>query len=165
MASRSSLRLRRLSDRATIVQKQLIKFQIRQTGFLLPIESVYRAVVFNRSEIRRQEVMFEGQSLRLVEVDRHILGHATAQPSVIPQIISLIVQTSGEFGQRFVLPIDSAPSLCRVPETSLVPLPKTYRVQCVESITDSSADDRLCFLLNPDQLAAAIMDAKVLALS
>lgn len=128
-----------------------------------------------------EQIRFEEQVLAVLNVDQQLFNRRDRQPQASQQV-ALIVETgqgklgqglgqglghaltgelndewndSGEFhgsDRLIALPIDSAPSLCRIPTSSLVPLPKTYQVNCVMGMTDNSADPPLRFLLNATQL-------------
>ncbi|NJR68574.1 MAG: hypothetical protein HC771_07810 [Synechococcales cyanobacterium CRU_2_2] len=173
MATRSSVRLGRLSDRAITPQRQLITFRLRRTGFFLPLQWVYRAMVFDAQDIRQNQVSFEQYNLPLVNVGQIIFGDAdpVRRPSAL---IGLVLQQPSQQAPRpssleqppleqlenapqLVLPIDSAPALCRVSDSSFVPLPHTYAVQCVAEMTDNSSDYPLHLLLNPQQLFAQLL--------
>jgi chemotaxis signal transduction protein len=143
----SSLRLRRLVDRQVEIKQQLITFHLREIPFLLPIQSVYRALTFTQWD-SFTTLDYEGMSLPIIDVDRQIFGHKSSHPPAAP--IALIVQNQNQ--QRCCLPIDSAPSLCRVPASNFVALPKTYQVRCVSDITSSTSDQPLMFRLNPEEL-------------
>lgn len=166
MATRSSPRLSRLSDRAVVIQRQLITFPIHQTDFLLPLEWVYRAVVFSSEHVHEGQVHFADGCLPLLDVERSLLGETTSTDSFqenlakinlgrekqSPEpIAGLILQQPGHEPQ-WVLPLDAAPTLCRIPDDCFVPLPRTYTVQCVKEMTDNSGDHPLHFLIDPSQL-------------
>ncbi len=158
MATRAA-RLPRLNDRKVEVQQQLITFEIRGMGFLMPIEAVHRAIVFDYGRHLLRYINFEQSILPVVAVERTILNQAEeTPPSSKPsqQQIALIIEVlsgfSEELQHRIVLPIDSPPSLCRLADSDLLPLPQTYEVKCVNGMTKVNADQPLQFLLNPNQL-------------
>ncbi len=166
MATRSSPRLSRLRDRAVVIQRQLISFSIHQTGFLLPLEWVYRAVVFAPEHVRAGQVHFADGSLPLIDGKHSLFGAETSEhhhPGTLASkqfgseqqrskaIAGLILQQPGNDPQ-WVLPIEAAPTLCRIPDDCFVPMPRTYTVQCVKEMTDHSGDYPLHFLLDPLQL-------------
>ncbi len=155
MASTTSFRLRRLGDRQTEVQKQLIAFQLHGQQFLIAIEAVYKAVVFEQpldpAQLDHNELAFEDRVLPIIDGKHLILGEApTPLKRRQPIHIALVVRDQGE--KAVLLPIDSAPSLCRVKESSLVKLPKTYNIRCVALMTEAAANPPLCFLLDPEML-------------
>lgn len=161
MATRTT-RLTRLNDRKVERQQQLITFEIRGVSFLMPIEAVNRAIVFDHNCHPLKYINFERDILPVVLVDRHIFNRMEAQTSSskkTQQQIALIIEAlpgfSSEQGQRITLPIDSPPSLCRISESDLLPLPKTYEVKCVDGMTKADAAHPLQFLLNPNQLVAS----------
>jgi hypothetical protein len=161
MATRSSVRLSRLSDRAIVVQRQLISFQLRQTGFFLPLDWVYRAMVFEANAIRQNQVSFDEYRLPLVNVGKMIFGEDTP-PHPPGTLIGLVLQRPGTAPQ-LILPIDSAPALCRIPDASFVPLPQTYAVHCITEMTDNNSSYPLHFLLSPQQLLTQVPQIQPLA--
>lgn len=165
-------RLPRLTDRKVEVQQQLITFEIRGVGFLMPIEAVHRAIVFDYdNSLPLRYINFEQNILPVIAVESQILNHPAeelpASPGLAqaPQQIALIVEalSAPAMAQehRIVLPIDSPPSLCRMAESDLLPLPKTYEVQCVDGMTKANADQPLQFLLNPHRLVESQMEAQL----
>jgi len=164
-------RLPRLTDRKVEVQQQLITFEIRGVGFLMPIEAVHRAIVFDYDDsLPLRYINFEQNILPVIAVESQILNRpAEALPPASPdpalQQIALIVEAlSGpamEQEHRIALPIDSPPSLCRMAESDLLPLPKTYEVQCVDGMTKANADQPLQFLLNPHRLVESQIEAQL----
>ena len=153
--SNRTARLARLTDHIAEVTQQLITFEIRGVGFLLPIESVFKAIVFNSLGHPFKQIDFEGNLLPVLNVNHHIFNRIDESHAHPQQQIALIVQTYVPQNTQtlVVLPIDSAPSLCRVANSSLVPLPRIYQVKCVDGMTNQTADQPLRFLLNPAQLA------------
>lgn len=167
MATRTA-RLPRLSDRKVEVQQQLITFEICGVGFLMPIEAVHRAIVFDHDCHPLRYINFEQSILPVVYVDRQIFNRiedpATSPHGPRQQIALIIAALSGlsaDQGHRVTLPIESPPSLCRIPESNLLPLPKTYKVKCVDGMTKATADQPLQFLLNPDQLVESQATAQL----
>lgn len=156
MANRTA-RLPRLTDHIAEVTQQLITFDIRGVGFLLPIESAFKAIAFESLGHPLKQIDFGGDILPVVNVDRYIFNRIEETQHPPQQQIALIVQTDmgnhQDTNSLIVLPIDSAPALCRVTESSLVPLPRIYQVKCVDGMTNQTSDHPLRFLLNPAQLA------------
>ena len=161
MSNRSTSRLRRSVERSAETQQQFITFRLGRAGFLLPIDAVYKAVVFTTESQRCEVVSFEDQQLPLLNVEQHIFNQSAPVRPRSQQIV-LIIQDR-ETIPRMALPIDSPPALCRIALSSLVPLPKTYQLRCVQLMTDQSADQSLCFLLNPDLLLDAAPPMMALA--
>lgn len=168
MATRIA-RLPRLTDhKVDKVLQQLITFDIRGMGFLLPIDGVHRAIVFDHHCNSLKYINFEGDLLPVLSVERDIFNQsqkptALSQPQSQARIqaqsqqqIALIVKNQtgplAEHENRIALPIDSPPSLYRIAESDLLPLPKTYEVKCVDGMTKATAEQPLRFLLNPTQL-------------
>lgn len=172
MATPNSFRLRRLSDRATTTKRQLITFTLSQIGFLLPIDSVYRATVSAASDLAQGQVCLEGHWLPVIDLKPLVLG-ATDAASLLPQAealeasgaskaklhrpsatsdIAVLILQRPDGHPSVVIPVDSAPALCRVSEEHLVPLPQAYTMAYVDQMTDRNSEQPLHFLLNPGQL-------------
>ncbi len=168
MATRAA-RLPRLNDRKVEAQQQLITFEISGTGFLMPIEAVHRAIVFDHNCDPLRYINFERDILPVVSADQQILNrpedNAPSAGQSSQQQIALIIEalsgSAADLEHRIVLPIDSPPSLCRMADSDLLPLPKTYEVKCVDGMTKTTADQPLQFLLNPNKLVESQANAQL----
>lgn len=171
MATRAA-RLPRINDRKVEVQQQLITFKMRGMGFLIPIDAVQRAIVFEHDCCPLRYINFQEDILPVVSIDRQIFNrieepdspsHAQASRQQIALIITALSIPTTQQEHRITLPIDSPPSLCRLAESELLPLPKTYEIQCVDGMTTANAEQPLQFLLNPDQLVDSQATAQLSA--
>ncbi len=85
-----------------------------------------------------------------------LVEHSEVQArAVVTQERYLLIVQSSDI-EIFGLPIDSPPTMRRVPESSFTPLPTTYvdqgNIQCVSSLMIPATDQPPLFLLEPNQL-------------
>ncbi|NES81128.1 MAG: chemotaxis protein CheW [Moorea sp. SIO2B7] len=166
------LRARRFAARQTETTQQMIAFLLRQEWFAVPIRYVQKVVPLGNvyGDPKGTGVsltIYQGQELLVVDVGHRIF--AEVQNLELPseediltknnsnlnqQRFLLIIQ--GAFGESVGLPIDSPPSIRRVPESAFKPLPEGYvsqgNIQCVSSMIIEVNDEPPLFLLNPNQL-------------
>ena len=161
----SSLRSRRLAARQTEVTQQLIAFRLRQEWFALPIQAVQRVVPLDKvygdpHGTGISVTTYQGNEILVIDVGQGIfkgVPEAASQPrgeSPDKQRYLAIIQSSAD---NFVgLPIDSPPSLRRVPESAFKALPERYltkgNMQCVSSLVPSIDSQPPLFLLNCERL-------------
>lgn len=182
MAIFSPLRSRRLSLRPTETTQQLIAFRLRQEWFALPIETVLKVVPMGSvygdpKGTGISLTIYQGCELLVVDVAHRIFGEAPSLDFAIRNMLSptqqeeysqryepvvvaeqrylLIVQRSD--ADLFGLPIDSAPVMRRVSESSFNSLPATFvaqgNIQCVSSLMIPATDEQPpLFLLDANQL-------------
>lgn len=163
MAIHSPLRSRRSSKYQSEITQQLIAFILRRDWFALPIKNVLKVVpmseIYGDPEGRGVSLtIYQGCELLVVDVGRQIFGAPPSQdlaaenPPTPQQPYLLIVQSSDL--EVFGLPIDSQPTIRRVPESSFTPIPATYvaqgNIQCVSSMVIPAAEKSPpLFLLDP----------------
>ncbi|MGK7875484.1 MAG: chemotaxis protein CheW [Xenococcaceae cyanobacterium] len=187
MAIVSPLRSRRFADRQTEATQQLVAFRLRQEWFALPIHTVQKVVPLGKVYGDPQGTgvsltTYQGKELLVVDVGYRIFGEApspdlsftdTFAPSQVAETLIeddseplyqyditeerylLIVESAS--GELVGLPIDSPPTIRRVPESAFTPLPEAYvaegNIQCISSTMVQVTDAPPLFLLNPDQLS------------
>ena len=185
MAILSPLRFRRLAAQQTEATQHLLAFRLRQEWFALPTKSVLKVLPLGKVYGDPQSTgvsltVYQDKELLVVDVGRRIFRetltseipgddlslragafaqHArSAKQSQLQRELQrflLIVQSAR--GELVGLPIDSLPSLRRVPESAWAPLPQGYiseaNIQCVSSLMiQAHGDEPPIFLLDPDQL-------------
>lgn len=174
MAVFSPLTSRRASTRKNGATQQVIVFRLEDEGFALPIRSVLKVIPL--SPIYGASIgsgvgltLYQDQELLIIDVEHRIFRGVPSKnltlPSIPPQEqeelpditvqrFLLIVQNSQ--GKLVGLPINSPPSLQRVPESSFTPLTSTYmaegNIQCVSALILLHNDEPPLFLLNPEKL-------------
>lgn len=165
MAIYSPLRSRRFAARQTKANIQLIGFRLRQEWFALPIDAVKKVVPLGNVYGDPQGTgisltNYQGRELLVVDVGRRIFGdrdNSLAQsPTSNPPEQRFLLIVRGDRDTMVGLPIDSPPSICRVPETAFTPLPEIYldrgNIHCIASTTIQMPDRPPMFLLDAERL-------------
>ncbi|MBR8826644.1 MAG: chemotaxis protein CheW [Gomphosphaeria aponina SAG 52.96 = DSM 107014] len=162
MAIFSPLRSRRLASRQTEATKQLIAFRLRQEWFALPIEVVEKVVPLGNvyGDPKQKGVgltLYQGKEILVVDVGKRIFKESSSQIKLAQEIETrFLVLVRINDAELVGLPIDSSPSIRRVPESSLTDLPagyvKTGNIQCVSSVIIEVDNEEPLFLLNHQQL-------------
>lgn len=179
MAVFSPLTSRRATSRAAEPTQQLIVFYLEGEGFALPIRAVQKVIPMSNLYGSSQGAslgltLYQDQELLVINVGLRIFKSAPTQEVVLPilpqgqdkpeeqeegkgntaQRFLLIVQ--GSQGRLIGLPIDSPPSLQRVPESAFTPLTSTYiaegNIRCVSALILQKNAEPPLFLLNPEKL-------------
>ena len=175
MAVFSPLTSRRASNRKAEATQQLIVFRLYKEGFALPIRSVQKVIPMGNIYGGSQGAgvgltLYQDQELLVIDVEHRIFRSAPSsysprrralppqgqeeQPDITLAGFLLIVQSPQ--GKLVGLPIDSPPSLQRVPESAFTPLTSTYmaegNIRCVSALILQNNDEPPLFLLNPEKL-------------
>lgn len=161
MAIYSSVRSRRFTRYQTEETQQLITFRLRQEWFAVKIETVLKVVPLGEiyGDPHHQGVgvtLYQGQELLVVDIGFRLFQEAPmTEPDSNPDwqrakfLLILISANQNKVG----LPIDSPPTLMRVPTSSIKPLPQDYlnhgNIECVSSLVVQLTDQPPLFLLNP----------------
>ena len=175
MAVFSPLTSRRASNRKAEATQQLIVFRLHNEGFALPIRAVQKVIpmgnIYGGQEGAGVSLsLYQDQELLVIDVEHRIFRSAPSsysprlralppqgqeeQPDITLAGFLLIVQSPQ--GKLVGLPIDSPPSLQRVPESAFTPLTSTYmaegNIRCVSALILQNNDEPPLFLLNPEKL-------------
>lgn len=163
MAIFSPLRSRRLANRKTEATKQLIAFRLRNEWFALPIESIEKVVPLGKvyGDPKQEGVgltLYKDQELLVVDVGKRIFQDKSSTIELTKktdrQRFLVVVRINDE--ELVGLPIDSSPSIKRIPESSFKELPAAYlkngNIQCVSSMIVTVENEEPLFLLNHQQL-------------
>ena len=181
MAIFSTITSRRYANRQAKATQQLIVFQLYSQGFALPIRAVQK--VITRGEIYGASeggaaglTLYQDQELLVIDVEHRIfkgkprqnISVSTKSQDILDHVATAPEEDKDESGQRYLLivqnragkivglPIDSAPSLQRIPESAFTPLTPEYmaegNIRCVSALIIQNKDEPPLFLLNPDQL-------------
>jgi chemotaxis signal transduction protein len=167
MPAISSLRSQRLSAKASDIEKQYVVFRLRLGWFILPVESIYRAI---RLEKHIPKLTFSGQPIPIIDLGKRLFGQTKQGSENIPQLVingaivvskpSLIVVRSQNDELVGILS-NSQPALQRVSESQLVPLPPTYRqlwkVDFITSMTLPSQESPSLFAIDSDRLVGSLV--------
>jgi purine-binding chemotaxis protein CheW len=174
MAVFSPLTSRRASKRKAEATQQLIVFRLNNERFALPIRAVQKVIpmshIYGGSQGAGVSLsLYQDQELLVIDVEHRIFRSAPSkeapkralppqgqeeQPNITLAGFLLIVQSPQ--GKLVGLPIDSPPSLQRVPESAFTPLTSTYmaegNIRCVSALILQNNDEPPLFLLNPEKL-------------
>lgn len=177
MAVFSPLTSRRASNRKAEATQQLIVFRLYNEGFALPIRCVHKVIPMGNIYGGREGAfsvgltLYQDQELLVIDGYHRIFRRAPSseapatdqalphkgqeeQPDMTSAGFLLIVQSPQ--GKLVGLPIDSPPSLQRVPESAFTPLTSTYmaegNIRCASALILQQNDEPPLFLLNPEKL-------------
>jgi purine-binding chemotaxis protein CheW len=179
MAVFSPLTSRRASNRKAEATQQLIVFRLNNEGFALPIRCVHKVIPMGNIYGGREGdgvglTLYQDQELLVIDGYHRIFRRASSsdspatdqslphkgqeeQPDMTSAGFLLIVQSPQ--GKLVGLPIDSPPSLQRVPESAFTPLTSTYmaegNIRCASALILQQNDEPPLFLLNPEKLVGS----------
>ncbi|MEQ8752600.1 MAG: chemotaxis protein CheW [Coleofasciculus sp. G1-WW12-02] len=181
MAVFSPLSSRRSTNRKPQPTQQLIVFRLYTEGFALPIRAVQKVIPRGKIYGAPQGgavglTLYQDQELLVIDVDHRIfkgaeppkLSLSSSQRDAAESARTASEKWEDDTEQRYLLivqnragkivglPIDSPPSLQRVPESAFKPLTADYMAQgnlrCVSALVRQNPEDPPLFLLNPEQL-------------
>jgi len=164
---------RRSTARQVRATQQLIVFRLENEGFALPIKAVQKVIPMgevygNLGGSGVGLTVYQHQELIVIDVKRRIFREASSQALSegnlndqsteqlrrVPERYLLIVQDSQ--GKLAGLPIETPPSLQRVPKSAFSPLTSDYinegNIRCASALIILTNDEPPLFLLNPNQL-------------
>jgi len=159
MAIFSPLRSRRFAKGQREVTLHLIAFRLRQEWFALPIASALKVVPLGNvyGDPQHQGIavtVYQGVELLVLDVGHRIFQDSPSLDLTAGVHYLLIVQNAG--GDLVGIPLESPPSIRRVPESAFKPLPDSYinygNIKCVSELVVEERDQPALFLLNPEQL-------------
>ncbi|MEE3717234.1 hypothetical protein V2H45_10790 [Tumidithrix elongata RA019] len=163
MASLSSLRSRRASDRQAQVSQQYVAFRLRAAWFVLPVTAIYRVLPLENKILPK--VTFEGKSIPIVDAGRLLFGKEPVKPaaplvlggSAVAEQPSLFVIQSGD-GVMASLPSNSQPGLLRLSQDKLMTLPpqlaQRWQVDFMAGMIQPTAERPALFAIDPDRFVA-----------
>lgn len=160
MAILSTRKSRRLRHHQGETIQQVIVFQIQREWFALHIFAVKKVVP--KSDTHGDYhgsgtglTIYEGRELLVLDISRQVFGSVSSQ-SPMPSQNGYLLIIRDRTGEMAGLPIEAAPTVQRIAQSNIVPLPANYAVrvniQCVSGLILQSGHQSLIFLLNPDQL-------------
>lgn len=170
MPAISSLRSQRLSASRPDIAQQYVAFRLRLGWFVLPIESIYRAIPLIK---HIPKLTLSGQAVTVIDLGKLLFGQGKVNTIAIPQLVvngavvspkpSLIVASSQTKGIIGILS-NSQPALQRIAQDQLVPLPQTYsqqwKVDFITSMTLPTDDRPSLFAIDCDRLIERIHQPK-----
>lgn len=153
---------RRTKTTQTLDRHQLLTFQIRNEWFALPLAALQRVVPMNRIHGQQGELgigvaRYEGQELLVIDVGSRLFPKSlAADRSTEHEFERHMIILQAPSGDMIGLPIDSRPTLKRVPASSLTALPPSYtslaHVQCVSGMVILEDQKQSYFLLDWERL-------------
>jgi purine-binding chemotaxis protein CheW len=143
----------------------LLVFSLREHWFALPVNLVNKVVMLNNlykmaPDLTTGLAFYQGTEIAVLDTYQRIFGQpfssgsngaegAIAQPTYL-----LIVQNLQ--GEPIGLPLESQPSLRRIPESAFSPLPSTFltegHIRCATALILPTQNEPPIFLLNLVQL-------------
>lgn len=159
MAIFSPLRSRRFAKRQSEVTLHLIAFTLRQEWFALPIASVVKVVPLGNvyGDPQHQGIavtVYQGVELLVLDVGHRIFQDSPSLDLATGAHYLLIVQNAAT--EMVGIPLESPPTLRRLPESAFKPLPDSYinygNIKCVSELVVEESDQPALFLLNPELL-------------
>lgn len=152
--------------------QQLLIFSMQQEWFALPIQAVYR-VIFTEHIYGAPHgngmglTRYENEEIPVIDIKSRIFGEASQQnPSlnsseVTPGRYLLIIQDVQ--GELVGIPLDSQPSLRRVPESAFTIPPSSYlaqgNIRCISALVVLGDDQPSLFLLDLKQLTQSSLSS------
>ncbi|HAG83643.1 MAG TPA: chemotaxis protein CheW [Cyanobacteria bacterium UBA12227] len=181
MAIFSPISSRRYANRKAQATQQLIVFSLYSEGFALPIRSVQKVIPMGKIYGAPEGgaaglILYQEQELLVLDVEHRIfkgtprqkLSLSSSSQDAIAPVFTVPEEQEDQSLQRYLLivqnragkivglPIDSAPSLQRIPESAFTPLTPDYmaegNIRCVSALIIQNKDKPPLFLLNPEQL-------------
>jgi len=155
----SSFRAKRFANRKTEVTHSLIAFRLRREWFAIAIEKIQKVTVLELvySHPQHPEISltrYQNQEIVLIDVDKQIFGET--EPSLKQQKPTYLAIIENNQGELTGLPLDSSPSIRRVPQSAFVPIPDTYlktsRICCLGNTIVQLGDHPSLFLLDTQKL-------------
>jgi purine-binding chemotaxis protein CheW len=155
----SSFRAKRFANRKIEVTHSLIAFRLRREWFAIPIEKVQKVTVLEivYSNPQRPEISltrYQNREIVVIDVDKHIFGET--EPSLVLQKPAYLAIIENNRGELRGLPLDSSPSIRRVPQSAFVPVSdaylKTSKIRCLSSNIVQLGDHPSLFLLDTQKL-------------
>lgn len=142
---------------------QYLSFRLHQEWFALPLAAIQKVVSLDKISGDPTGrgiglVRVEEREILVMDVGRIIFRFASTPSEETPERYLLIL-TGGE-GEDIGLPIDSRPSLRRLPATDFAPLPPAYKIfteiRCISSRAAMTEGEPALFLLDVQQLLEAV---------
>ncbi|MBX2862712.1 MAG: chemotaxis protein CheW [Leptolyngbyaceae cyanobacterium MAG.088] len=177
MAIPSSLKSRRLRTYKREITQQVIVFQLQDEWFALPIFSVKKVVPKSETQGNYHNsgaglTVYEGKELLVLDISQQVFGNLNRSTGTLPSIKPKLDQfeqsqessSADKYlliirdrkGELVGLPIPSSPTVRRLAQSEIVPLPSNYaarvNIQCVSGLIVQSDNQPILFLLNPEQL-------------
>lgn len=166
MAILSTRKSRRLRPHQSETIQQVIVFQIQREWFALPIFVVKKVVPKSDTHGDYHSsgaglTVYEGRELLVLDISQQVFGSIGMPPQPVhfeqqPTDRGYLLIIRDRQGELVGLPVASAPTVQRIVQSDIVPLPAYYaarvNIQCVSGLIIQSDNQSILFLLNPDQI-------------
>jgi len=167
MPAISSLRSQRLLEMRPDIGLQYVAFRLRIAWFILPIESIYRAIPLEKQV---PKITAAGENIPIIDLGKLLFNQTKFQNSDIQQLVvngavvaakpSLIIARNQTEHLVGILS-NSQPALQRVSQDEIVSLPTTYsqrwKVDFITSMTLPHQDRPSLFVIDSDRLVSTVL--------
>ncbi len=173
----SSLRSQRLSSLHHDTSHQYVAFRLRLAWFMLPIESIYRVLPLEK---QIPQLTLSGSNVPILDLGKVLFGKVqsakfpqlTVNGAIVASKPSLLVvrgqahANDSESDSESLVGIlsNSQPSLQKIIDNQMVPLPPTYsqqwKVDFINLMTLPSQDRPSLFVIDSDRLVSSILQHK-----
>jgi chemotaxis signal transduction protein len=159
MSILSSVRARRFAKQRGEAVHTLIAFRLRREWFALPIETVQKVIPLelvydDPLDTGIRLTRYQDREIVVIDIQSRLFGE---RPQTIASLDSqYLAIVRGEPDASIGIPLDSPPSLRRVPRSAFGPLPavdrETGKINCLGATLIQLADHPPLFLLDTRQL-------------
>ena len=161
MTISSSRLARRLASKKQEKKQQLIKFLLGKEQFSIPIDFVDKVTTLDKVYGDPQQkgvslTNYQGRELIVIDVAQRIFGVTDIGNNQPNNEVRFLLILKNRDNDILGLPIDSHPSIIRVPKSAFIPLPDIYLTQgnihCISSTIIKVENQSPYFVLDINQL-------------
>ena len=161
MTISSSRLARRLASKKQEKKQQLITFLLGKEQFSIPIDFVDKVTTLDKVYGDPQQkgvslTNYQGQELIVIDVAQRIFGVTDIGNNQPNNEVRFLLILKNRDNDILGLPIDSHPSIIRVPKSAFIPLPDIYLTQgnihCISSTIIKVENQSPYFVLDINQL-------------
>ncbi|MDJ0509846.1 MAG: chemotaxis protein CheW [Crocosphaera sp.] len=157
----SPRRSRRLTSKKQEKRQQMITFLLGKEQFALPIDVIQKVITMGKVYGDPQGTgisltNYQDQELIVIDVANRIFGITDICLHKDNNEVRFMLVIKNQNNEIFGLPIDSPPSIMRVPESVFMPLPEMYltqnNIRCLSSTIIKINNKNAYFVLDINQL-------------
>ena len=161
MTISSSRLARRLASKKQEKKQQLITFLLGKEQFSIPIDFVDKVTTLDKVYGDPQQkgvslTNYQGRELIVIDVAQRIFGETDIGNNQPNNEVRFLLILKNRDNDILGLPIDSHPSIIRVPKSAFIPLPDIYLTQgnihCISSTIIKVENQSPYFVLDINQL-------------
>ena len=161
MTISSSRLARRLASKKQEKKQQLITFLLGKEQFSIPIDFVNKVTTLDKVYGDPQQkgvslTNYQGRELIVIDVAQRIFGVTDIGNNQPNNEVRFLLILKNRDNDILGLPIDSHPSIIRVPKSAFIPLPDIYLTQgnihCISSTIIKVENQSPYFVLDINQL-------------